>query len=166
MPEIRQLAGQMEGQGHVLMEPARTSVRAAIRPAEASDFGRILAAYETWGYKPGVAPADSVWIAETAGELIGVVRIAPENGVLVLRGMRIAEPWRRRGIGSAMLDELAGWLGERECFCIPYVHLVEFYGKIGFAEIGPGVATGFLVERLAEYQRSGLEVTIMRRSGF
>jgi N-acetylglutamate synthase-like GNAT family acetyltransferase len=139
------------------------SVSATIRVAQASDLNRIITAYETWGYKRGVAPVDTVWIAEAAGDLIGVVRIAPENGTLVLRGMRIGGIWQRQGIGSALLRVLAEWLGDRECFCVPYTHLIEFYGQIGFVELESGAAPAFLSDRLAEYKNSGLDVTIMRR---
>ena len=139
------------------------TIRATIRVAQSSDLSRIIAAYENWGYTRGVAPGDTVWMAEAAGELIGVVRIAPENGTLVLRGMRIAEPWRRQGIGSAMLRVLAAWLGQRECFCMPYSHLIEFYGQIGFVETPQGPAPAFLASRLAEYKAGGLDVTLMRR---
>jgi len=139
------------------------NVSATIQIAQSSDLSRVIAAYETWGYRRGVAPGDTVWMAEAEGELIGVVRIAPENGTLVLRGMRIAEPWRRQGIGSAMLRVLEARLGKRECFCVPYSHLIEFYGQIGFVEMTASAAPAFLADRLAEYKRSGLDVTIMKR---
>lgn len=141
------------------------SDNATIRIAQAADLEHVLTTYERWGYKRGVAPGDTVWMAEAAGELIGVVRIAPENGSLVLRGMRIAEPWRRRGVGSAMLHVMGAWLGGRECFCVPYSHLTEFYGQIGFVEMAPTAAPVFLADRLAEYTGSGLDVTLMRRLG-
>ena len=77
--------------------------------------------------------------------------------------MRIAEKWRRRGIGSQMLRFLDAWLGNRECYCVPYAHLVEFYGQIAFVEIAPAAAPPFLADRLAEYRRQALNVTIMVR---
>lgn len=134
-----------------------------VRIAQPSDLNRVLTAYETWDYGGGIQPEDTAWLAEAADELIGVVRIAPENGTLVLRGMRIAEQWRRRGIGSRMLRILAAWLGNRECYCVPYAHLVEFYKQIAFVEIAPAGAPFFLAERVAEYERRGLNVTIMVR---
>lgn len=140
-------------------------INVEIRVAAACEISRILAAYERWGYRRGVAPGDTVWLAEIVGELAGMVRIAPEYGTLVLRGMRIAEPWRRRGIGSGMLRVMAEWLGARECYCIPYAHLTGFYRQIGFVNIAPADAPPFLAERLAEYRRNGLDVTIMFRPG-
>jgi GNAT superfamily N-acetyltransferase len=134
-----------------------------IRIADSSDSDRILAAYERWKYKGGVGRTDTVWIAENTDELIGAVRIVPEHGTLVLRGMRIADPWRSQGIGSQMLSFMAAWLGERECYCIPYVHLVKFYARAGFVEVAPASAPSFLAERMADYRRRGLNVTIMCR---
>jgi hypothetical protein len=63
-----------------------------------------------------------------------------------------------------MLRELSAWLGDRECYCIPYSHLVGFYAQIGFAEMAPVAAPAFLAERLADYRRRrGLDVVIMGR---
>lgn len=50
-----------------------------------------------------------------------------------------------------------------ECYCIPYVHLVRFYGPAGFVEVAPASAPSFLAERMADYRRRGLNVTIMCR---
>jgi len=139
-------------------------MKATVRIARPADFGRIVAAYSAWGYSGGMTLVDTAWLAEADDELIGVVRVSPENGTLVLRGMRIAEDWRRRGIGTRMLRELAAWLGHRECYCIPYDHLVGFYGQIGFAEIATGAVPAFLAARLADYRkRRGLRVSIMVR---
>jgi hypothetical protein len=42
---------------------------------------------------------------------------------------------------------------------------VGFYGQIGFVEIEPGQAPGFLQVRLTEYQEDlGLEAVVMRRA--
>jgi len=50
-----------------------------------------------------------VRVAEVDGQVTGVVRVAPGHGTLVLRGMRIVEEWRRRGVGSRMLRAVAEW---------------------------------------------------------
>jgi N-acetylglutamate synthase-like GNAT family acetyltransferase len=139
------------------------SMNITVRMAQSSDLNRILTAYDTWGYGGGMKAEDTAWLAEVANELIGIVRIAPENGTLVLRGMRIAEQWRRRGIGSRMLRVLAAWLGNRESYCVPYTHLVDFYGQIGFVEVAPAATPAFLAQRVAEYRRRSLNVTMMVR---
>jgi predicted N-acetyltransferase YhbS len=136
---------------------------AEFRIAQTSDTNRILSLYESLGYRQGIAPDDTVWIAEATGEPIGIVRIAPEFGVLVLRGMRVAKPWRRRGLGTQMLRILAEWLAGRDCYCVPYSHLPNFYGQIGFKEITPESAPPFLAARLDHYKQRGLKVILMAR---
>ena len=136
----------------------------SIRVARFDDISRIAAAYLEWGYGAGIAPDDTAWLAEIAGELIGVVRVAPEQGTLVLRGMRIAEQWRQLGIGTRMLNAVASWLDGRKCYCVPYAHLVHFYGQIGFVEIATAGAPTFLGSRVTEYERRSLDVVIMVRS--
>jgi len=123
-----------------------------VRIAQPADLAKALAAYRAWNYQGGIGPEDKVWVTEFAGELIGIVRVAPEEGTFVLRGMRVAEGWRRHGIGSQILRAVAEWLGKRECYCVPYVHLIEFYSQIGFSEIAPVLAPAFLARRLAEYR--------------
>jgi GNAT superfamily N-acetyltransferase len=136
----------------------------SIRIARSNDISRIATAYSQWGYGGGITPADTAWLAEAAGELIGVVRVAPEHGTLVLRGMRIAEQWQRLGIGTRLLTAVGSWLDEgRKCYCVPYTHLVHFYGQIGFVEIATAAAPTFLSSRVAGYKHRSLDVLIMVR---
>ena len=136
----------------------------SIRIAEPEDAGRVRETYVTWDYARPIAPDDTIWLAEDAGNVVGIVRIAREFGTLVLRGMRIAPGWQRRGIGRRMLTSLDAWLGERECYCIPYAHLGKFYGQIGFEIIEVDSAPRFLRDRIDEYRRASLEVMVMVRN--
>lgn len=132
--------------------------------AAADEHPRAAAAYEAWGYGGGVRPQDVVYLAESGGDLVGVVRRTVEDeGVAMLRGMQVAPEWRRRGVGAALLRTFVAGLGGAECFCIPYTHLVGFYGAGGFATLPDADAPAFLRERLAEYRAQGLSVLIMRR---
>jgi GNAT superfamily N-acetyltransferase len=139
------------------------TMNVTVRIAQAPDLNRIRTAYEAWGYQGGMKAEDTAWLAEVANGLIGVVRVAPENGTLVLRGMRIAEEWQRRGIGTRMLRRVGEWLCKRECYCVPYAHLTGFYGQIGFVEVTTGATPSFLAKRLTEYRRRALDVAILVR---
>lgn len=136
---------------------------AQIRIARPDEYNRVLTVYAALGYRRSVDPADTVWIAETIEEAVGIVRVAAEQGTLVLRGMRVTAHAQRQRLGTRMLRAIAEWLENRECYCVPYPHLVGFYGQIGFAVIEPAAAPIFLAERLANYQRSGEDVILMRR---
>ena len=63
-----------------------------------------------------------------------------------------------------MLEAIAEWLGERECYCVPYPHLAGFYGQIGFVVLERAAAPAFLAERVAEYRGNGQDVILMRRA--
>lgn len=134
-----------------------------IRIARPDEYSRVLSIYATLGYRRTIEPADTVWLAERGEETVGIVRVAAEHGTLVLRGMRVAEPARRQGLGTRMLLAIAEWLGDRECYCVPYPHLAGFYGQIGFVVHDLAKAPVFLAERVAEYRRSGQEAILMRR---
>ncbi len=134
-----------------------------IRLAGPSDFDCVQEAYARFDYKRPIRADDTIWLAEEGDEVAGVVRIAHEEGVLVLRGTRVDDRMQRRGIGTRLLQEVAVWLGERECFCIPYAHLVSFYAQIGFERIEPEAAPAFLAQRMRDYRASGLDAILMRR---
>jgi GNAT superfamily N-acetyltransferase len=138
-----------------------------IRVAAPGEHARARAAYEAWGYDGGVRPADTVFLAESSdgGELLGVVRLTLEEGTRMLRGMQVAPAAQRRGIGTRLLHALVERLGDEPCYCVPYAHLVAFYGQAGFAEYPLGRAPAFLVERIGTYRCEGLAVTLMRWPG-
>ena len=137
--------------------------RVEIRIGEQGDLPRARDAYELWGYDGGVQPSDCVFLAERGADLVGVVRLTEEEGVKMLRGMQIAPQERRRGTGTRLLHALVSRLGDSMCYCVPFAHLVGFYGQVGFEEIRLNDAPAFLVERIARYRGEGHVVTLMRR---
>jgi N-acetylglutamate synthase-like GNAT family acetyltransferase len=138
-----------------------------VRRAMAEDISRALNFYAERRYSGGIRPEDAVLLAERDGELVGVVRLAAEEGVVVLRGMQIHPKFQRQGIGGRLLATVAQELDGRVCFCIPYAHLVGFYGGIGFHVIEPAKAPTILRLRLERYQNrgDGKEYLTMRREG-
>lgn len=138
-----------------------------IRRVTADDVPRALEFYAQRGYAGGIAAADAVLLAERGGELIGIVRLAPEEGEIVLRGMQVHPSVQRRGIGKQLLAAVVRELGSRSCYCIPYAHLREFYGGIGFATVEPPHAPPFLQARVDGYRERWPEKSflLMHRKG-
>jgi N-acetylglutamate synthase-like GNAT family acetyltransferase len=138
-----------------------------IRRATAEDISRALNFYAERRYGGGIRPEDAVLLAEHDGELVGILRLTAEEGVVVLRGMQVHAGFQRQGIGNRLLATVAQELDGRDCFCIPYAHLVGFYGGIGFRAIEPAKAPTFLRRRLERYQDrgDGKEYLIMHRVG-
>jgi N-acetylglutamate synthase-like GNAT family acetyltransferase len=138
-----------------------------VRRAMAQDISRVVNFYAERRYGGGIRPEDAVLLAERDGELVGIVRLAAEEGVVVLRGMHVHPRFQRQGIGERLLATVAQELDGKGCFCIPYAHLVGFYGGIGFHVIEAAKAPTFLRLRLERYQNrgNGKEYLIMRREG-
>lgn len=126
-----------------------------IRRARPDDTLRAQQFYAARRYGGGIGPGDSVLIAEHDGELVGIVRLAPEQGIIVLRGMQVHPAFQHQGIGTQLLAAVARVLGTQVCFCIPYAHLVRFYGQIDFVMIDPAKAPPFLSSRLMAYRQRG-----------
>jgi N-acetylglutamate synthase-like GNAT family acetyltransferase len=123
----------------------------------------VKAFYRDWNYPGEVSPAAIVIVAELDGKMVGVVRLEPEEGEIVLRGMRVTEAVQRHGIGTLMLEAVDKYLGPTRCFCIAYSYLNEFYGRIGFREIQPDHTPRFLLERATRYRSQGMDVLVMMR---
>ena len=134
-----------------------------IKRARASQVKDLTAFYQAAGYNGPVAPQDQVTYVTQEGRTIGVGRLSKEKDVFVLRGMRVLEEYRGRGVGKAILDSLVREANSRDCYCIPYSRLRQFYSAGGFNEIKPPDAPGFLHDRFMQYQARGLDVIIMRR---
>ncbi len=131
--------------------------------ATPSDYEDIAALYAEAGYGASPDPADLVIVAKSDGQLAGVVRLCQEHGVTVLRGMQIRIDLQRQGIGAKMLAVCWAYLDQRESYCLPYSHLVSFYGAAGFTVVNDGSLPDFLSRRLASYVSGGRDVIAMRR---
>lgn len=136
------------------------------RRAYPEEFKTLLEFYRENGYPLEVNPSDTFYVALTEGELIGIVRLAQEFGFTVLRGMRVSPRWQRSGVGSRLLRLLEQDLVGKECYCLPYAHLVGFYGQIGFQSIDLAEAPEHLQERIGRYRalQNGNQYTLMYRA--
>src|SRR5689334_7378729 len=105
-----------------------------VRLADPADYPALAALYAAWGYDGGLTPAEAVFVAYADGGTtpVGIVRRTREEGVVMLRGMQVAPAARRRGVGRRLLAAFAAHTDERvSCYCVPYRHLVGFYGAVG-----------------------------------
>jgi len=143
---------------------AKAHDRVTVRLGTARDLAAVEELYREWRYRGVVGPEDALVVADDGGRVVGVVRMTRERGCTMLRGMRVQPEYQRAGIGTRMLRFFVQQLDD-DCFCVPYAHLLGFYGQVGFDEVARADAPPFLVERARGYEAEGLEVAIMRRSG-
>ena len=131
--------------------------------AQESDLPQIEELYAAAGYGGGVNDNDKIIVACIGSQVVGVVRLCPEEGVTVLRGMQIAHALQRKGIGAGLLRACAGYLDGATSYCLPYSHLTQFYGAASFEVIGAEDIPRFLAARLSSYLSRGQDVVAMRR---
>ena len=131
--------------------------------APTNQFDDVRSLYARSGYTGGIADNDLVLIATDGGQVVGAVRLCPEGGVTVLRGMQVREGFQRRGIGARLLSACIPFLDKGTAYCLPYTHLVDFYLSAGFTIVGQSELPGFLSHRLASYITEGQNLLAMRR---
>lgn len=137
--------------------------REQIEFAETADAVGVQAFYLSVEYGGGVQPDDRLLVARADHSIVGAVRLCVEHGVLVLRGMYVAEERRGLGIGTGLLASTSAAIGSSECWCIPYTRLTDFYSRIGFRVCGGDLAPTFLAERRERYTAAGRNVVVMKR---
>lgn len=115
----------------------------------------------------GTARPDDLFILAFIGESpVGCVRYCVEEHIPMLRTMMIAVEFRGKGLGRRILREFALFLDENQVknvHCLPYAHLEDFYGAIGFQKLSEFEIPPFLKERLETYRLSGKKYLCMRR---
>jgi N-acetylglutamate synthase-like GNAT family acetyltransferase len=136
-------------------------MNARVRIALPEELDAVSELYDETQYAGGILPSDQVVVALSDGCLVGACRLAREHDVLVLRGMRVRAPLRRRGIGARLLDALKDV--EETCYCVPLTSLEGFYGAAGFVRVEAGETPSFLRERASQYRARGFNVLVMRR---
>src|SRR6266496_5491881 len=86
--------------------------------ASTSELPEVAAFYATCGYGGGISQADTVLVSRICGQLVGVVRLCPQEGVVVLRGMQVHPAFRRQGVGSRLLSACIPFLNAGRTFCL------------------------------------------------
>ena len=126
----------------------KNEVRIELRTGD--DPGTRIFYYHV-GYPHEPCPQDEILTAVSisCGREMGDIRLTEEGGLMVLRGMQVLPKYQKQGIGSKLLKSLVDRLRDRECYCLPYAHLKDFYGQAGFETIEPADAPPHLRERLA-----------------
>jgi len=135
-----------------------------VEVAQPSELEEVAAFYKHCGYGGGVSERETTLVLRVGGQLIGAVRLCPEEGYVVLRGMQVHPAFQRQGVGYRLLSACVPFLEKRQrSFCLPYTHLVSFYEKAGFSEVPSTELPAFLSARLSSYLARGQQVLAMAR---
>jgi GNAT superfamily N-acetyltransferase len=89
----------------------------------------------------------------------------PSSGAPQHEDLSHARSHQRRNVGSKLLAYLTSHLDRvaGDCYCIPYEHLVPFYGSAGFEIALASETPAFLVDRMHGYSAKSGSYTLMKR---
>jgi N-acetylglutamate synthase-like GNAT family acetyltransferase len=143
-----------------------TSVRIEMIPgSEAASI--VNPFFEKEGKHYRARDIDLFFVAFVEDKVVGACRFCIEENTPMLRSMIIHAPLRSQRIGTKILESFAHYLDKndfRPAYCIPYDHLGNFYGLIGFKIIKDEEAPAFLQERIQIYRgESSDKFMLMRR---
>ncbi len=136
-----------------------------IQRSVARALPQLCAFYQQCGYKGTIVGDSDVFYVTEQQNLIAALRLSPEQGVWVLRGMQVAKPYRGQHLGRHILQVVADYLSQqqRACYCLPFSHLTHFYAEAGFLPLAEDAAPPFLRERWQGYLAEGLNISLMKR---
>jgi N-acetylglutamate synthase-like GNAT family acetyltransferase len=135
--------------------------------SKASTLDWLEKFYAACGYGGSFNDSDDVYFAEQDSTVLGVVRIAKEQGVFVLRGMQVLPEFRGHHLGRKLLSYLTSQISalDSPCFCLPHDHLVSFYSEAGFTPVMPSHISvpDFLHQRQLKYMEKNLNISVLVR---
>ena len=109
---------------------------------------------------------DLFFVAYSENKIFGCVRFCVEEGTSMLRTMYVDSSCRKQGVGRTLLEEFARYLDKnniRDVFCLPYIHLENFYGLIDFKVVPKKEVPQFLIDRSTTYAKNGTNTLYMKR---
>ena len=133
------------------------------RSIVADELEAVIAFLRSEGYTHSIGKRDRFFVSELAGEIVGAVRLSPEEDVLILRGMRVRNDVQRHGIGTHLLRRVALAVQSDACYCIPYRWLIAFYARAGFREVTAEEVLALIANRHMKYVKDGLDVVMICR---
>ncbi|MBP5976749.1 GNAT family N-acetyltransferase [Brasilonema sp. CT11] len=134
-----------------------------ISQAKLHDAESIKAFYNQCGYGGDLSEEALILIAQLEERIVGAVRLCPNTGFFVLRGMQVLAQFQRQGVGTQLLQACTEQLADQVCYCIPWQHLKSFYQQVGFQEVSLIEVPDLLRERFNNYISRGMNVILIRR---
>ncbi len=132
---------------------------------EADDYYRDILNkfYCEQGYHSGWSHTERAFIAINNNDIIGSVKVEVRDGVSILRGMYIIKEYQGKALGTSFIKFIEPILNETVSYCMPFMHLNEFYGQIDFKPINPTCLPTFLAQRYQSYKDRGYQIIAMCR---
>ena len=119
--------------------------------------------YRTMGYHSGWSDNEQAYCFLADDVVKGCVKVEKIHGIRMLRGMYLQKNLQSKGFGTLLIKHIEPVLNEATSYCLPFAHLSEFYGQIGFEKIPCESLPDFLITRFKKYQEMGHKIIAMKR---
>jgi len=119
--------------------------------------------YRNMGYHSGWSENEQAYCFLVDNAVKGCVKVERIHGICMLRGMYLEKNSQGKGLGTLLIKHIEPALNEATSYCLPFVHLSEFYGQVGFEKISSESLPDFLITRFNKYQEMGHKVIAMKR---
>ena len=120
--------------------------------------------YRNMKYHSGWSDNEQAYCFIADNVVKGCVKIEQTHGIRMLRGMYLEKNLHRKGFGTLLIKHIEPALNEATSYCLPFVHLSEFYAQIGFEKIPSESLPDFLITRFKKYQEMGHKIIAMKRN--
>lgn len=95
---------------------------------------RLNRFYKRNGHKGKSSPNQPSFWLEHDGKIQAAVRFEEQDGYLLMRGLWVAKDSRGMGLGAQILTQLAPFLAQHKCFCLPFSEQINFYHRNHFID--------------------------------
>jgi len=119
--------------------------------------------YRTMEYHSGWSDNEQAYCFLANNVVKGCVKVENIHGIRMLRGMYLEKNLQSKGFGTLLIKHIEPALNEATSYCLPFAHLSEFYGQIGFEKIPCESLPDFLITRFKKYQEMGHKIIAMKR---
>ncbi|HWL86047.1 MAG TPA: GNAT family N-acetyltransferase [Polyangiaceae bacterium] len=137
-----------------------------LRPARSGELEAINHIYESIAFEPST-PADHILVAESNGHFAGQGRLVHFDPHTVEMGGIYVDPrFRGAGVARALVSTLLEKAQGSTIYCLPFVHLTDFYCSFGFVKLddlrGAPEAIQSKLRRCGTTQKNDVDVLIIR----
>jgi len=104
-------------------------------------------------YKKGIAHKNERVFVVKENDIICAGKLKQLDGHLLLTGIACDPAYRKQGHASQLIKSIQS-LQQQPLYCFPYLHLHNFYSKLGFAQASPDTLPKVIHQRFTAYSKN------------
>ncbi len=127
------------------------------------NYGQVNQFFKRCRYPAKATAGEKVFVVKSSGKIIGAAKLKHRpDDTWLLRAICVHPDWRKKGIGSQLLDSIQSVINQDYCYCFVYNHLIEFYEASGFV-YADDTAPIDLSQAFEHYCGEGRKIVLMVR---